>query len=365
MAVRARLRHFAPLLGMLPLAVRGCDEGAQLAAESRPSAAGGCPLGAVARRDLGPGALRLRFVQYNVRRLASDSGEPLAGMVGSTLRRLQPTVVCLNEVDLRKSPEGLEEIAAAIGAEHIHFFGHVRGTYGNALISRLPILETRDVHLEGGTQLEWPKDSGQMHRIGRGMLSATLELPVAVAAEGACPRQEQALDRPPTRGVTVFCTHLDHISEEQRVLQMGHVIREMRELSGAPHLLLGDLNALCAEDYTEEEWAALLDRAARSGWAPPSDAECVRMLLREGYVDAFRAAQVGDGRPLEAGAAKFTAHVGQPMYRIDYAFISGGAAGAGFRLLDAAVDGSANGSDHFPLVVDLEFAGPGGACSQL
>ncbi|CAK0899478.1 unnamed protein product [Prorocentrum cordatum] len=120
-------------------------------------------------------------------------------------------------------------------------------------------------------------------------------------------------------------------------------------------------NRTMHREWTSERW----QEAAQSGWALPSDAECVRMLLREGYVDAFRAAHPGDGRALEAGAAKFTAHVGHPMYRIDYAFISRGAAGAGLRLLGAAVDGSAVGSDHFPLVVDLEWASSDGARPRL
>ena len=36
---------------------------------------------------------------------------------------------------------------------HVAFFGHVRGRYGNALLSRFPILATRETHVRGGSEV--------------------------------------------------------------------------------------------------------------------------------------------------------------------------------------------------------------------
>lgn len=283
---------------------------------------------------------------------------------------MQAAVVCLNEVDLRRQPEGLDQLAEASGTPHVHFFGHVAGRYGNALLSRFPIRQVRDIHLEGGTEVEWPPNSGLKRRIRRGLLAATLVLPVdrgpraapepsasaspAAQPSGPGPQLQEPRDQEEVL-LTVFCTHLDHMDEGQRMVQMTHALGEMRS-DGIPHLLVGDLNALDANDYSATEWAALEQKAAESGWVSPSDATCVRLLLREGYVDAFRARTSVDG-PLPVGSAKFTAHTTRPMYRIDYALLSPAALASGLRVRGAFVETAAEGSDHFPLVVDFDWEG--------
>jgi len=298
---------------------------------------------------------KFRLVQFNVRRLTAEDGTSTVEAVAQSLHALRPHVVCLNEVDVRSRPDGLKQLATAIGADHVAFFGHVRGTYGNAIISQLPILNTKDVHLDGGTEVEWPRDSGKLHRIQRGLLAATLRLPHAVSKKGTKSDEDHALC---AEQITIFCTHLDHIKEEQRVIQMSHVLREMRELGGTPHMLVGDLNALCLEDYNETEWASIVDKAARNGWNHPQDAECVRMLMREGYADAFRVAHAcheGDIVMAQSTKHKFTAHAGHPMYRIDYALLNTEAHANGIAVSNAFVDERSSGSDHLPLVVDLSI----------
>jgi len=271
----------------------------------------------------------------------------------------------LNEVDLRRQPDGLNRLAEACGTPYVHFFGHVGGRYGNALLSRFPIRNVRDVHLDGGTELEWPQGSGQKRTIRRGLLSATLAVPtakmqqktptviagvhssetVASTMEGLWPSDEILL--------TVFCTHLDHMDEQQRVVQVAHALSEMKAL-GRPHVLVGDLNALDRNDYSPAEWNAIERKAAESSWSAPSDAACVRLLLREGYVDAFRhSLGVGFNGSLPQDTMKFTAHTSRPMYRIDYALVSPCALAAGLSVVGAFVDAAATGSDHFPLVVDM------------
>mmetsp|Transcript_53329 Transcript_53329/g.98611 ORF Transcript_53329/g.98611 Transcript_53329/m.98611 type:complete len:360 (-) Transcript_53329:36-1115(-) len=290
----------------------------------------------------GESALRVRLVQYNVRGMTTDTGEPAVQAVAGTLSALSPTVVCLNEVDERRQPTALRVLAEEAGFPFVHFFGHVQGRYGNALLSRARIVQVQDIHLDGGTMLEWPPGSGKHKRIARGMLAATLEL-----AAGTY--------------LTVYCTHLDHISEKQRMVQMTHILQAThREKQAEPHVLVGDLNALRVDDYTPTEWAALERKAITSGWAPPVDAGCLQMLQKEGYVDAFEQAcsARGEASLQHCAAAKFTAHIDAPMYRIDYIMISPEAQQAGVRVQDAFIDETAAGSDHFPLVVDLVWKAP-------
>ena len=80
--------------------------------------------------------------------------------------------------------------------------------------------------------------NGGTHRILRGLLCVETklgELPVRVAV-----------------------THLDHMVEAERCKQMAHLTRELLPQKPAPEiarhlLLLGDLNALTREDYTEAQ----------------------------------------------------------------------------------------------------------------
>jgi len=275
------------------------------------------------------GPERIRLVQYNVRGFTADDGTPAIDAIVQTLQALNPLIVCLNEVDLRKQPAALQQVSKILGVEHVHFFGHVRGTYGNAILSRHPFIATRDVHVEGGSQLEHPKGSGQIYRIKRGMAVASIRLPGVDSGEG--------------RAFTIASIHLDHMSEDERVKQVSHILREASSFGPGPHAIVGDFNALLRHDYSESEWAAAEAKASRNGWVLPCDARSLQLLVDKGYVDAT------------PGRGQFTAHVSEPMYRIDYALLSPCAAAAGFRVASSFVDTSATGSDHFPLVVDFEW----------
>jgi hypothetical protein len=47
--------------------------------------------------------------------------------IANSLKKLQPSIICLQEVDLRKRPDALEEVASAIGGGmQIAFYGHVK-----------------------------------------------------------------------------------------------------------------------------------------------------------------------------------------------------------------------------------------------
>lgn len=282
-----------------------------------------------------------RFVTYNVRRFTDDEGGSTVASVAESLHALAPEFVCLNEVDLDKRPEALETVAAQLGGFHIEFFGHVKGKdgfdkYGNALLSRFPPVRSERTPLDGGFMGE---HNGQPYRIHRGLLAADFELPTA--GGGTLP-------------LTVAVTHLDHISEPERVTQLNHVVSALGAFSGGgPTILMGDLNAMVRSDYTEPEWAAHEQRNADAGWAAPA-AGCLGVLEEAGYADAF-SAMVGGGALADVkGLWRWTGHVGEPVYRIDYIWSKGGA-GVVSRAVESFVATDAESSDHYPLVADLQL----------
>ena len=85
--------------------------------------------------------------------------------------------------------------------------------------------------------------------------------------------------------IRVCCTHLDHISENERAIQAGGLVRQLHDLRGDAKamLVVGDLNALSRADYSAAEWAEHVEHNAQRGWAAPSDSAaeggCLGCLL--------------------------------------------------------------------------------------
>lgn len=307
----------------------------------------------------------LRILTYNIRRFKGQNGESSVAAVAEALAGLRPSVVALNEVDVQLEPNALELLRERLGGFHLAFFGHVAGRYGNALLSKHPIVAVRETHLRGGTEVAFPAGmqkrngeiakEGETHRIARGLLECDIALPVAGASEDHI--------------VTVAVTHLDHIDEAQRAVQVEHIVEALGPNLGRS-MLVGDLNALSRSDYTADEWGALEARAAANRWALPTPAHSLDALASAGFADAFAASRGGGGplsqlprsrggevAPSAPEDSIFTAHVGHPLYRIDYCFFS---TGLGFAPLSASVRSEILLSDHFPVVFDFRVP-PAGA----
>lgn len=308
-----------------------------------------CQLSTCSGTTASPAGSLLRVATYNVRRFKGADGQSSVSAIADTLARLQPTVVALNEVDIGLRPEALESLAQKLGGFSVAFFGHVRGKYGNALLSKYPIIAIRETHLRGGTEVGFPAGTkkfngeiakeGELHRIGRGLLECDIQLPADNAS----------------RVLTIAVTHLDHISEDQRNVQLSHVLEALGTNSHRS-LLIGDLNALSRSDYSADEWRTLEERAVANGWVGPASG-CLDKLHSSGFVDAFAASR-GCGalsdRPDSGADPIFSAHVGHPLYRIDYCFV---AAASGLTPLAAAVHTSVQLSDHFPVTFDFRVLG--------
>ena len=124
---------------------------------------------------------------------------------------------------------------------------------------------------------------------------------------------------------------------------MTHYSRGM----GAADILLGDFNALRREDYDDMQWDCLLSRAKKHKWAPPCDSSALSRLEKAGFCDVALAA----GKNTE-----LTAHVSQPLYRIDYCFVRGfGDSDGDCIAFESEVLRHVDCSDHFPVKFDINF----------
>ena len=111
----------------------------------------------------------VRLVQLNAKRFTNQQGQSTAEAIGEALASLRPSLVAFNEVDVVKSPQALQQISERLGMR-AEFFGHVRGRYGNALLSAFPVVSVAQHHLRGGTEIKLPvntpKFDGTLARAG-------------------------------------------------------------------------------------------------------------------------------------------------------------------------------------------------------
>ncbi|EKX52580.1 hypothetical protein GUITHDRAFT_101746 [Guillardia theta CCMP2712] len=293
----------------------------------------------------------MRVVQLNVKRFYGKENSSTVFAIAAALAALdpRPNFVCLNEVDVKLQPGGLEKIASSLGPKFtIAFFGHVRDRYGNAIISNLPVLSTKTFqhHIRGGSTIKLEPGTkkfngeiakeGDVHRIARGMLVVETSLPTSALQAG---QNQENLGT----SLRIACTHLDHISSEQRKVQMEHICELLPPRPDCTDLLVGDFNALMREDYTDEHWENLRSLHASRGWGGPYSGD-LAIVQEHGFVDCLESA-----KPLSP--LHLTAHVGDPAYRLDYCFLRG----RHMRPVGSFVDRTIDFSDHYPVITDFDL----------
>jgi endonuclease/exonuclease/phosphatase family metal-dependent hydrolase len=196
--------------------------------------------------------------------------------------------------------------------------------YGNALLTRRPLLAHASHHL---TPIEGHEQ--------RGLLEARILLD-----DGRTP-------------LSVYVTHLDHLSEAVRSEQVTALLQWTGRDRARPHLLMGDFNALAPGDDDERPAALAALRSvepAASGirWTDrflSDDFLVVPRLLRRGYQDA---AGVTDG-------ALPTFPSDEPLVRIDYIWVSASLAPAVRWCRPWQTEETALASDHLPLVAEIDL----------
>lgn len=266
----------------------------------------------------------MRVLTYNIHGWLTDAKQPNLDAVAEVIAATGADVVGLNEVFYPRVMPGapqpaLEALAARLG---MHFvFGPClrwpaqdnmpEDAYGNALLSRWPILASAAHHLTPVPDREQ-----------RGLLEARIAL-----SNG--------------KPFTAYVTHLDHLDEEARLVQLRGLRTWTVRDRNRPHLVMGDFNAFSLWDVVDEgtsdeeraEFAAAL--------------KVVAQMEKAGYVDAFT----------RFGAPGETSFIGMGFLptRIDYIFVNE-------ALLPALVGAQIwqeppgqEASDHRPVLAEFDL----------
>jgi endonuclease/exonuclease/phosphatase family metal-dependent hydrolase len=133
------------------------------------------------------------------------------------------------------------------------------------------------------------------------------------------------------RSFTVYSTHLDHVFEGIRLWQLRGVLNALQVHAQEPHVLLGDFNT----------HGPVGERSYR--FTPP----VVRMLRKNGYVDAYM--KVGEG---DHATFRYLW-----PFRIDYIFVP--SVMVPFLVSCRTLDGHLveQASDHRPLMAEFAWNG--------
>jgi endonuclease/exonuclease/phosphatase family metal-dependent hydrolase len=269
----------------------------------------------------------MKVLTYNVHGWHTpDGGASNVDLLAEVISATGADLVGLNEVfHPWRTPAGpaLTVLANRLGLSYafgptlpVDGVGHAPDDvrYGNALLSRWPILAYAAHHLAPTVSY------GR-----RGLLEVRVSLPSG-------------------QPFTIYVTHLDHRSEPIRLEQWASANTWLLRDRGRPHLLLGDFNALAAVDYAAPEAVERLSAyQAAQGWPTPAF-DLVAQVRKAGYVDAFDRAGMGQ---------RSTWPSAEPERRIDYIFLPG-------ILADGLVNCSrwddpvARGaSDHLPVLAEI------------
>lgn len=257
---------------------------------------------------VGPSHIPLRLATYNIRWGLGADGTRDLSRTAAVLRAMDADIVVLNEVDVNwRRSRNMDQpayLAQAAGYPYVYFAPALRtwasgtlGTslYGNALLSRYPLGQTRTVPLPAGPGRE-PR--------------AVLVAQVSVNGNT----------------LTVLGTHLG-LNREERLAQTA-LLRELAATEPGPVVLMGDFNAL------------------------PDAPEIRRLTAAPGdLVDAHTVAGRGAGLTFPAPAP--TARIDYVFVSPD---LAPHVTAAGPWPADAS-DHLADASDHLPVVVDLAWPG--------
>ena len=326
------------------------------------------------------GGSSLRLASYNLHGWRDTDHHDNLERLTATLNKINADVVALQEVlhpfrppsepaaaqayfdrvkagkgngfvaDYRKDDDVpyLQELADSLGLPFISFgkatddgyFGTF--DYGNAILSRYPIV-AEEHHVV---------KPHERHQAGR-----------RIEAEDRC-ISIVTLQITPTSQQTFCVTHLDQLSDELRVEQLT----EMLEYANAvgDHIMCGDFNAFQRSDCTEEQWQKILDDAASKNWTPPAETNgACELVAKMGYRDAFYLSEnhllgsADQQLAIEDAATDSkkpgpTCWVVKPLLRIDYVFMSEGVEDVKVAQYQRILD---DGSDHYPIAIDLCFGG--------
>ena len=272
----------------------------------------------------------MRLLTYNIHYWEGTDGVTDVERTLAVIQASGADIVGLNEVYHPAKLKGLdvpalEHMATRLGMHFIFGQAHTftfafnrpGRSFGNALLSRWPILASAAHHLT-------PVSGHEQ----RGMLEARILLP-----DGQ-------------RTLTVYVAHLDHADEVVRLTQAQAMLTWTGRDRNRAHVVMGDFNTYNPDDYATPERQAALRQTVEGVGLEVYEAKVLPRLLKAGYVDAWTLAG--------AGPAPTCCNEPDPLFRIDYVLVSQPLATSvrSCRRWDAAPASVA--SDHLPVLVELE-----------
>ncbi|MCC6454502.1 MAG: endonuclease/exonuclease/phosphatase family protein [Caldilineaceae bacterium] len=282
----------------------------------------------------------MRVLTYNIHGWRTMAGLPNLDAVAQVIAATGADLVGLNEVFYPRVVEGageaaLEALAARLGMDWV--FGPClrwpaqdslpADAYGNALLSRWPILASAAHHLT-------PVPGKEQ----RGLLEARIALPTGSP-------------------FTAYVTHLDHTDEEARLVQLRALRTWTVRDRNRPHLIMGDFNAIASRDFATRvaapaqpahlsETSNVEAPNARQGHE--DDFKVIAQMEKAGYIDAY-------GRVGAPGSGSFCGP-GFPPYRIDYIFLSESLAPALTAAQIWQEPPGEEASDHRPVLAEFDLS---------
>jgi endonuclease/exonuclease/phosphatase family metal-dependent hydrolase len=210
----------------------------------------------------------LKVLSYNI----WEGGDGRLPAIAAIIQRQQPDAVALQEATSRASASALaRELGYALT------FGEANNAFHIAWLSRQP-------------PRRW-----QNHRLS-GLAKTLLEIELSWR-NGA---------------LRLFATHLGSRHDRpQPTEEVQIILAVLRPLAGAPHLLVGDFNALHPDDSMGTPPPGVEPRGDAAAGAPR---RAIGALLEAGYLDCYRALH-----PHEPG---YTYPAASPWLRLDYIFAS-------------------------------------------
>lgn len=171
----------------------------------------------------------VKIMSYNIHHGADAAEKNTLDSMGAFISRSGADIVCLQEVDsVCKRSGNIDQTAALAAAARMQgvfacHFPFENGAYGNALISRYPIVSTKVYRL--------PIDESA-HHSSTAMLTADIKVSDSLT-------------------ICVAVVHLDYRSQHSRVNQAGQILRF---LDGVKHpvILAGDMNGTPGSPEIEE-----------------------------------------------------------------------------------------------------------------
>lgn len=182
----------------------------------------------------------IRIVSYNIKHGRGNDNVVDLARTGGVLRRLQPDIVGLQEVDDLATRSGgvpeAERLGQMLGLHHAfgRFMDFQGGAYGLAILTRYPIVSTQSVRLPDGNE-------------PRVALSVDVRLP-----DG--------------RLMTIVNVHFDWVNDDGYRYAQAQVVAAHLDTLKTPYILLGDFN-----DVPESRTLALFKTRATEARKPSAD----------------------------------------------------------------------------------------------